>query len=458
MQIKQNWRGLGYRAAWLSVLGLLALGIGAQSWVGAATGANSPPGASIPITVNVPTSMRSAPFDHDRTLNVPPHFSIAVFARVPNARFMAVAPNGDVLVSDPGDGKVVLLRPDPAGGDPKAFDFAKGLRSPHAIIFHTMGAVTYVYISETNQINRYVYAVGDTSAHDRQIIIKDLPDRETPALHGAYNHPLKNLAIDSHDHLYVAIGSSSNADPSDQAADPVRGAIYMYNADGTNGRLFAKGIRNAEGLAIVPGTDTLWVAVNNRDNLACPTTGSGCTNGRIVAAYVDNHPPEEFMAVRDGGNYGWPFCNPNPDSVTGMVNMPFERDVQNNRSGDALNCDSADRVNMGIQAHSAPLGLSFLGGSKFPALYRDGAAIGLHGSWNRTTKTGYKVAYFPWDTATQTPGAQIDLVTGWLPDGSSDVWGRPVDAVPDAAGNLLISDDANGTIYKLIPDATLMAS
>jgi glucose/arabinose dehydrogenase len=165
-----------------------------------------------------------------------------------------------------------------------------------------------------------------------------------------------------------------------------------------------------------------------------------------MSRYVDNHPPEEFTRVRPGGNYGWPFCNPNPDTANGLDNMPFDRDVQLNADG-RVDCSAMDRINKGIQAHSAPLGLTFLQGTAFPALYRDGVVTGLHGSWNRTTPTGYKVAYFPWDSTTQRPGAQIDLVTGWLT--SQGAWGRPVDAAVDLQGNLLISDDGSGTIYKL---------
>ena len=418
-----------------------------------------PPGASRSVRVTVPASMRTNPFNTDRYLNVPLDFQIAVYARIPRARFMAVAPNGDLLVSQPDHGKVSLVRPNP-NGDPLVSNFVTGLRRPHDIVFHTIDGVTYVYIAETHQIDRFIYNYGDMTAHDRQLIVTNLPDAEiTGELGGAHNHALKNIAIDSQHNLYVSNASATNADPSDLAANPKRAAIYVYDARVANvgaaqGQLFASGLRNAEGLAFRPGTDELWVVVNNRDQIAYPFhndyTGDGTDDyGKVLAAYVDNHPPEEFTRVRDGGNYGWPYANPNPDTPAGLNDMPFDLDVQNNADGRHGSADSFDRITKGIQAHSAPLGLSFLQGTNFPARYREGAVVGYHGSWNRTQRTGYKVAYFPWDAARNAPGDEIDLVTGWVINNNQDVWGRPVDAIVDPQGALFISDDQSGTIYKL---------
>ncbi len=127
--------------------------------------------------------------------------------------------------------------------------------------------------------------------------------------------------------------------------------------------------------------------------------------------------------------------------------MPFDLDVQNNADGSHGAASSFDRINKGIQAHSAPLGLTFLGDTAFPSALRNGVTIALHGSWNRAQKTGYKVVYFPWDTTNQVPGAQSDFVSGWA--NTSSNWGRPVDMAVDAQGSMFISDDGSGTIYKL---------
>lgn len=411
----------------------------------------APPAATVASKVQVPASMRGAPFDVDRYLTVPPDFSIAVYARVSAPRFMALAPNGDLLVSQPSTGKVLLVRPGASGADPAVSDFATGLRNPHDIVFHTIDQTTYVYITESNQINRYTYTSGALTAQNRQVVIAGLPDASTPELHGNYGHQLKNLALDSSHKLYVSIASTCNACLEDTQSDPVRGAIYQYNADGTGRRLFARGLRNAEGLAFVPGTDRLWAIVNNRDNIAYPFNqdfdGDGTSDlGKVLTPYVDNHPPEEFTYVQDGGNYGWPFCNPNPDQT--LDNMPFDRDYQFNASGQ-VDCNGMTRISRGIQAHSAPLGLTFMGGTSFASPYRAGAVAALHGSWNRAAKTGYKVIYFPWDATTQVPTGQLDLVSGFLDNATQAVLGRPVDVAVDAQGAMLISDDYSGTIYKL---------
>jgi glucose/arabinose dehydrogenase len=410
------------------------------------------PGASVTTQVDVPASMRSWPFGISRSLVIPPGFKIAVYARVSGSRFMAVAPNGDLLVSAPGAGRVYIVRPN-STGDPTVSVFASGLRNPHDMVFATIADVAYLYISESNQINRYRYHPGDLVASDREVVITGLPDASSPELGGAYGHQLKNIAVGADNKLYVSIASTSNASTSDATSNPVRCAIYQYNADGTGGRLFARGLRNAEGLAFVPGTSTLWVTGNQRDNIRFPFhadwDGDGSDDyGKLMQSYVDNHPPEVFTRVIDGGNYGWPYANPNPDTSSGLNNMPFDPDYETNRDWTQVPQSAFSPIIKGIQAHSAPLGFSFLQGSAVPDTYRNGAVIALHGSWNRSSATGYKIVYFPW-LADSTPGDQIDLIRGWFDDSVQAAWGRPVDIVPDLAGNLLISDDTSGTIYKL---------
>ncbi|MEH2375565.1 PQQ-dependent sugar dehydrogenase [Nostoc sp.] len=409
-----------------------------------------PPAASVDTKVNVPSTMSDPPFNISRYLKVPPNFSISVYARIPNARFIAVAPNGNLLVSQPATGKVLIVRAN-GSKDPIISEFVTGLSKPHDIVFHTINNITYVYISENNQINRFIYKYGDITAHNRQVVVANLPYPSTSELQGHYAHELKNIALDTNHKLYVSIASSCNACVSDTVSNPRRAAIYQYNADGSNPRLFAQGLRNAEGLAFVPGTNDLWVDVNNRDNIAYPFKDATNNYGKVIPSYVDNHPPEEFTRVRDGGNYGWPFCNPNPDTSSGFYYMPFDRDYQFNADGH-VNCNAMDKIIRGIPAHSAPLGLTFLQNTKFPSLYSSGVLVGLHGSWNRQPKSGYagyKIAYFPWDSTTKIPGNQMDLVSGWTLPVTEKYWGRPVDMAVDQQGNLLISDDWSGTIYKL---------
>jgi glucose/arabinose dehydrogenase len=394
------------------------------------------------VKVSVPDIWRGSPFDRERSLNVPKGFQISILARIPKARFMAVAPNGDILVSQPATGSIKLIR------GSSMTDFATGLNQPHDMVFHSIGSKKFVYVAETNRVIRYTYTTGDSSGKILEVVIKGLPSASLPELGGRYGHALKNIAIDKTDRLFVSIGSSCNVCLNDTTADPVRGSIYVYDADGENPRLYARGIRNAEGLDFVPGTNELWVVINNRDNAPYPYQkdfdGDGKSDyGRVMQSFVDNYPIEPFTKIRDGGDYGWPFCNSN--NQNGVDNMPFDRDMDMNKDGSSRDCSKIDRVSKGIQAHSAPLGFSFLGDSSFPAPFREGAVSALHGSWNRATKTGYKVIFFPWKDGK--PGAEQDLVTGFLDGGQ--VWGRPVDVVPDNKGGLLISDDYSGTVYRL---------
>ncbi len=412
------------------------------------TGAGQlPPGASTSVGVSVPSSMRSPPFDVPRTLTVPAGFSIAVYARVPGARFITLTPEGNLLVSNPGAGKVSLVRPGAGGADPAVSDWVTGLTRPHDLVFHPIGGTLWLYVSESNGVRRYAWN-GAPTAPPGEVVVSGLPDSSTPELHGVYGHELKNIALDGQDRLFVSIASSCNVCASDAQASPVRGAMYVYDATGGNGRLFARGLRNAEGLAFFPGTDDLWVSVNNRDNLPYPFQDATGQYGQVIPAYVDNHPPDELIRLRDGGNYGWPYCNPDPDTSSGLFDMPFDRDYDTNRDGSAADCTGMDRVTMGIQAHSAALGLHFLQGTAFPAPWSSAAAVALHGSWNRTTPSGDKVILVPFVSGGQEPSAAVDLVTGWT-GADGKYWGRPVDVAIDASGAMFISDDASGTIYRL---------
>jgi uncharacterized protein (TIGR03437 family) len=395
----------------------------------------APPGAQLNQKISVPASMRTDAFQSDQYLTVPPGFQISVWARLPGARFLVVAPNGDVFVSQSAQSQITILRPDPSGGSPASFVYATGLNSPQGMAFSTVNGVTWLYLGEASQIDRYVYNTGDTTAPvSRQVLAMNLPY--------SGSHPLKDVAIGPDQSVYYGFGSSSNIDTGDATSDPVRAAVYKMNPDGSGPQLFASGLRNPEGLAFLPGTNTLWAAVNNRDDIPYPYNDATGNFGKILTSYVDDHPPDLFTSVKQGGDYGWPFCNSNPDSPSGYNSAPFDNDYDTNRDGH-VNCGAMDRVTKGIQAHSAPLGLAFLQATSFASPYRNGAVIGYHGSWDRSTPTGYKVAWFPWNSTSQTPGDQIDLVAGFLS------FGRPVASAVIGDGSLLITDDATGTIYQL---------
>jgi glucose/arabinose dehydrogenase len=422
----------------------------AQPAAPASSGPSSPgegPRAKVPVTV--PTGLRGAPFDVERSLELPAGWSAAVYTRIVGARFMAVTPDGALLVSQPGKNAVQLVRKGTDGAG-QVTEFIGGLSKPHDMVFAEAGGRTWLFVAETHRVMRYPYDPGDAKAQPGQVVVDGLPDTSTPELRGQYAHVLKNIAVRA-GVLYLSIASTCNACASDTVSDPQRATIYTYDAAGTNAgrKLYARGLRNAEGLAFVPGSGDLWVVVNNRDNTLVPddrdADGDGQGDrGKRITAFVDNYPLEPFTKVVDGGFYGWPFCNPNNDA--GNRNMPFHRDVELNADGAKADCAAATRIDVGLPAHSAPLGLTFTQGTKAPDL---GAVIPLHGSWNRSTPSGYKVLNFPWTAAG--PGEQRDFATGWLDPGTGKSWGRPVDAAVDADGSILISDDASGTVYRLTP-------
>lgn len=437
----------------VATIGLAACGDGER-----AEPASAPPGTAVPtaptlpqvagaptqVPVTVPAGMTAAPFDRPRTLELPAGWTATVHARISRARFITPTPSGEMLVSQPSTGKVLLL-----GKDGKVSDFIGGLRQPHDVVFASVGGKQWVFIAESHRVVRYAYAPGDARAGAPEVVVDGLPDNSTPELRGNYGHYLKNIAVHGST-LYLSIASTCNACASDTVSDPQRGTIYTYDAAGTNAgrKLFARGLRNAEGLAFVPGTDELWVVVNNRDNTLVPDDrdadgdGSG-DKGRRVTQFVDNYPVEPFTRVVQDGFYGWPFCN--PDSDNGVRKMPFHRDYELNRDGTNADCAKATPVDVGLQAHSAPLGLTFTKGTKAPDL---GAVIAQHGSWNSSQPHGYKVIYFPWTASG--PGEERTLVAGFL-EGNGKAWGRPVDVAVDAEGAILMTDDAAGAVVRLVP-------
>ena len=377
-----------------------------------------------------------------RELNVPPGFAVAVYARIRGARFMAVAPDGALLVTNPESGTVSIVRRNASGAEGAVATYAGGLKLPHGVVFHQLNGKPYLYVAESNGVVRFAYENGRAGA--RQQIVSGLPDASSPELHGAYGHELKNITFGPDGRLYVDLGSTCNVCISDTKSEPRRAAIYSYDENGRGAHLFAEGIRNGEGVRFFPGANDLWVTVNGRDDMPDPS------NGKVYAQYVDDHPPDSLLLARDGGNYGWPFCQPSQDTSTGWLEMPFVRDLDMNHDG-RVDCSKMDRHAMGLAAHSAALGLEFVPGSLVGDPHKTVALITFRGSWNRSRKTGYKVVYIPFDDQTHRPAQQtpVDLVTGWLDDATQKEWGRPVDAVAAADGSIYISDDTSGIVYRL---------
>jgi glucose/arabinose dehydrogenase len=269
----------------------------------------------------------------------------------------------------------------------------------------------YLYVGNTSSIVRFKYTPGDLKARGEPEKLMDLPSG---------GHSTRNILFNrAGTKMYVAVGSRSN---NDAGEDCRRAAILEFNPDGSGYRVYASGIRNPVGLALQPGTDTIWTAMNERDNLG------------------DDLVPDYATSVKDGGFYGWPYSyigkHYDPRYVGAfpdLVNRAIVPDVL-------------------LPAHAAALGITFYTGTQFPQRFRNGAFVALHGSWNRSAASGYKVVFFPMTNGK--PGPVEDVMSGLLvQNGENDTpiqaWGRPVGVTVASDGSLLVSDDGNNRIWKI---------
>ncbi len=344
-----------------------------------------------------------APASDQASLRLPPGFAIDVFARdLGPARFLAVDPGGTLLVSVPRAGRVLALPDDDGDGRAdRAVVVLEGLDLPHGLAFHA-GAL---YVAETGRVLRVPYdAAARRATAAPAVVVGGLPSRGS--------HWTRTIAVGPDGRLYVSVGSSCNAC---EESDPRRAAITRYEADGSGETRVATGLRNAVGLAFRPGTDELWATNNGRDWLG------------------DDRPAEYVTRVEPGGFYGWPYCHWEP---AGLLPDP---DL-----GAPARCQRVARPSLLYQAHTAPLGLAFYTGSRFPPEYRGSLFVALHGSWNRQTPTGYKVIRVRLDAS---PPRAEDFATGWL--AGSRAWGRPVDVAVGRDGSLFVSDDRQGVVYRI---------
>ncbi|GAA4740330.1 gluconolaconase [Amnibacterium soli] len=426
---------------------LLLAGCTADSPAAAPTPAPSGLGRS---ALRVPDALDGAPFDASRTVDAPRGWTVSVWARVDGARLAAWTPDGRLLVSRPESGDVQVLTP---GSDPQAVPrtttLVSGLNRPHGMAFRG----DTLYVAESDRVSAYDYADGAVSG--RRTVVAGLPDASTPELRGAYAHALKSVAVGTDGALYVSVGSTGNASAEDRSASPERASILRVQGGRTT--VFARGVRNGTGLAIAPD-GAVWTAVNNRDRIAYPYDraydGSGGSDlGAVLQPYVNDHPLEPVAKLTAGRDLGWPYCNPDPDVDPGaagtafaFTNRGFVRDRETNADGSRLDCDALPRVEQGLPAHSAPLGMSFVGAGVVPA--GPGALVGVHGSWNRTPPRAPEVAFLPWRDGTLQPAQP--LLTGFqAADGNR--WGRPVAAVAGPDRAVYVTDDEAGAVYRMAP-------
>jgi glucose/arabinose dehydrogenase len=364
-------------------------------------------------------------------LRVPSGFTVNVFAGgLQFARFMALAPNGDVFLAEPvrGDARITILRDaDKDGVAEIRQTFATGLNRPFGLAFWK----NYLYVGNNDSVVRFRYRSGQTVADGPPEKIADLPpsdaalDEDTASrLHidlnqtRGYNHWTRNVAFNpAGTKMYVTVGSSTNATPE---GDQRRAAINEYNPDGTGHRVFASGLRNPVGLAYLPGTNTLWTAVNERDHLG------------------DDLVPDYVTSVREGGFYGWPYS---------YIGQHVDPTVKSPRPDLVARAIAPDVL---LPSHSAALGLIFYTGSQFPVAYRNSAFVALHGSINRSKLSGYSVVRVPFRNGAPAGPAE-DFLTGFIArdDEEKEAWGRPVGLLQMPDGSMLVSDDGGNRVWRV---------
>ncbi len=379
---------------------------------GPAPTAAAPAGGLVEVTLQVPDQFKKGNFTTPRKLKLPQGFSISLYSQLgSNLRFGTISPDGRLFVSERGTNRVMWLKDNGTTGDPQVF--AEGLNGPHGLAFQTVGGQMYLYVADNNSVKRFAYENGMTKANKGEVIVSGLPT--------GGNHTTRSIAFGPDGKMYVSVGSSCNVC---EEADERRAAVLQYNADGTGGRIYARGLRNEVGIMFHPETGELWGVENSRDNL-----GDGVDQN-------NNIPPEEINIIQDNANYGWPYC--------------FSNQVYDNRYGrkNADFCKQTIPPALPMQAHSAPLGLDFYfpKNQQFPADFRGDVFVGFHGSWNRSPATGYKVVRVR--VKDGRPVSYEDFATGWL-TGSTANWGRPVAPIVGPDGSLFVTDDDNNVIYKI---------
>jgi glucose/arabinose dehydrogenase len=334
-------------------------------------------------------------------LTVPPGFQIEVLADVPKARSMVMAGPDTLLVSTQFAGQLYAVS-NAFGADPIVHVLAEKLRIPNGIAF----ADEDLYVAQPERVLRYRNVLEHLDGlGEPEVIVADLPAGKL--------HSWRYAAFGPDGKLYISIGAPCNV-----CDAPGTALILRMNRDGSEREVYAKGVRNSVGFDWQPGSNVFWFSDNGRDMLG------------------DDEPPDELnRATAAGMHFGFPFCH------GGRVAEPDPQLAALGR------CSDSEPPAQALPAHVAPLGMAFYDGDMFPAAYNGQIFIAEHGSWNRSTKVGYRVSLARLDAAGKQVVSYEPFVQGWL--SGEDVSGRPADVLVAPDGSLLVSDDQAGKIYRV---------
>ena len=353
-------------------------------------------------------------------LNLPEGFGINVAAEgLGRARFMAQSPDGRVFVTDMhslADNKrgvlYVLDQFDPAARSfKKVTPYLKGLRNPNSVAFYRDRAgADWLYLALTDRLVRYKYEAGGDAPTEKPEVLATFPDYGLNYKYGGW-HLTRTVAVGGSGKIYVSVGSSCNAC---EEKEEVRASIIEMDADGGNQRRYARGLRNAVGLRWVAGR--LFATNMGADHLG------------------DHRPADTMYAVREGANYGWPYCYQSGPRVL--------RDARFNARGAKLDCRKVPAAFAAFDSHSSPLGLEYFGAEDGDRL-GGSFLVALHGATKKNLGHGYRVARVAGDS--RAPGPPEDFINGFLHAGT--VYGRPVDILSLGRGAFLLTDDYAGVVY-----------
>lgn len=330
-------------------------------------------------------------------LSVPQGYHIGLFAKnLGKARDLEFSPEGILLVSIPNEGTVkALIDSNNDGISDETKDILTGLDNPHGLAFYN----GKLFVAEETKMVRYSWDGNAVSAQKE----KELFDLPTGG-----RHTTRTIAFDKNGNMFVSIGSTCDVC---YEKDERISTVMISDAEGKKPQIYAKGLRNAPFITIHPETNQLWGTEMGRDGLG------------------DDIPPDEINIIQQNKDYGWPRCYGNKISDDSFAKS-------------SSYCPNTESPIFEIQAHSAPLGLTFIHSDQFSD-WKGDLLVAYHGSWNRSSPVGYKVVKL--DVKGNTIVKEEDFVTGFL-QGSQAV-ARPVDVIFDKEGNLYISDDKDGNIF-----------
>jgi glucose/arabinose dehydrogenase len=346
-------------------------------------------------------------------VKVPAGFSVDVAAEgFETPRFMLLGPNQEILMTDSarptqnGGSVYALVDKDHDGRIDQKTKIIEGLDRPYGLALWK----DYLYVAETTSLKRYTYDASSMKVSGRGEEVVSLKPFTT-------GHWTRSIVFDPKgEKMYLTVGSGSNVDAGE---DPMRAAVHRYTPDGAGRETFVSGTRNVIGLRFYPGTDTLWGAVQERDALG------------------DDLVPDYFTAFKPGGFYGWPYA------YIGSHEDPRRKGEAPELVKKAIVPD----VLMG--SHVAVLDAMFYTGKMFPSEYQGGAFVARHGSWNRSQRVGYDVAFIPFKNA-RPAGEPRPFLSGFMvsPD-KKEVWGRPVGLLQLPDGSILLTDDGGKKIWRI---------